>query len=44
MQKKSVFKVNTASENVKLIDESLLKKMIESEILDMNNPFRPNFV
>lgn len=33
-----------SSENVKLIDEALLKKMIESEVLDMNNPFRPNYV
>ena len=42
--KKESIQGKYSSENVKLIDESLLKNMIESEVLDMNNPFRPNFV
>jgi UDP-N-acetylglucosamine 4,6-dehydratase/5-epimerase len=42
--KKECIQGKYSSENVKLIDESLLKKMIESEVLDMNNPFRPDFV
>ena len=42
--KKECIEGKYSSENVKLIDETLLIKMIESEILDMNNPFRPNFV
>jgi UDP-N-acetylglucosamine 4,6-dehydratase len=35
---------NYSSEKVRMISQSVLKKLIEDEILDLSNPFRPNYI